>query len=127
MQGAGDLDAGGDLAGGFQLAQALVAGGDDLGEILVERQGADVGEEGWLGGGVNSRAKTLDEGGVFLQRRVEGFADWKNIFRSDDRLASVEARRFVETGGWDKQRASGREIITTFASPGPLIEIAKLP
>ena len=37
----------------------------------MERERADVGQEGLLGGGVDSRAETFDEGGVFLQRGIE--------------------------------------------------------
>ena len=43
MQGAGDFNPSGDLAGRLEFAESLVASGDDLGEIFVERQGTDVG------------------------------------------------------------------------------------
>jgi len=43
MQRANNLNTDGDLARRLELAQAFVAGGDDLGQILMEREGADVG------------------------------------------------------------------------------------
>lgn len=46
MQGTDDFDADGYLAGRFQFAETLVAGGDYLGEVLVQGEGADIGQEG---------------------------------------------------------------------------------
>lgn len=43
MQRANNLNTDGDLTRRLELAQAFVAGGDDLGQILMEREGADVG------------------------------------------------------------------------------------
>lgn len=43
MQGAGDFDTCSDFAGGFELAEAFVAGGDNLRKVLVQREGADIG------------------------------------------------------------------------------------
>lgn len=46
VESADDLDAGGDFGGGLEFAEAFVAGGDDFREVLVQGEGADVGEEG---------------------------------------------------------------------------------
>lgn len=85
MQCACDFDAGGNLPGGLELAKTLVAGGDDFGKVLVQREGADVAQEGLLGGGVDPRAETLDKGRVFLQGRIERFANWEEILKSSIR------------------------------------------
>jgi hypothetical protein len=45
VEGADDFDTGGDFCRGLELAETLVAGGDDLGEVFVERQGLDILEE----------------------------------------------------------------------------------
>lgn len=45
MERTEDLDSGSNFSGGFELAEAFVAGRDDLGKVLVERKGADIGEE----------------------------------------------------------------------------------
>lgn len=45
MQRANNLDSCGDFSGGFKLAEAFVTGGDDLGEILVEREGSDISDK----------------------------------------------------------------------------------
>jgi hypothetical protein len=42
MQRADNFNPCGDFSGRFELAQTFIAGGDDLGKVLVERKGADV-------------------------------------------------------------------------------------
>ena len=46
----------------------------------MQRQRADIGEEGLLRGSADSRTQTFDKGGVFLQSRIEGFANWEDVY-----------------------------------------------
>jgi hypothetical protein len=56
MQRTNNLHSSGNFSGGFELAEAFVAGGNDLGKVLVEREGADISEESGKGGGTNAGA-----------------------------------------------------------------------
>lgn len=75
MQCARDLDANGYLTGGLKFAKAFIASGDYFGKVFMQRQRADIGEEGVLGGSTDTSSKTFDKSGVFLQRRIERFAN----------------------------------------------------
>jgi hypothetical protein len=68
VQRADNLYSCGYFPGGFEFAKAFVAGGDDLGEVLVEGECADISEESGKGGGADACAKSLDKGSVFLER-----------------------------------------------------------
>lgn len=46
MQCACDFYARGNLPGRLKFAETLIACGDNLGKVLVERQSADIGQEG---------------------------------------------------------------------------------
>lgn len=92
----------------------------------MERERADVGQEGLLGGGVDSRAEAFDEGGVFLQRGIERLADGEDIccviVQWLEKQILTERRGVVEgvLGG-----CIGT-VFTTLAIPGSLVEIAEL-
>lgn len=45
----------------------------------MEREGADIGEEGRKGGSTDAGPETLDKSRVLLESRVEGFADREDI------------------------------------------------
>ena len=63
----------------------------------MEREGADIGQEGRKGGSTDSSSQALDESRVFLEGRVEGFADREYVcvrrwtVRIKERALSLES------------------------------------
>lgn len=81
----------------------------------MQRQRADIGEEGLLRGSADSSTQTFDEGGVFLQSRIERFANWEDIYII---VRSVNRTRV----GIERKR---KTVHTAFTSPSSFIQTAK--
>lgn len=68
MQSTHDLDASLDISSsGLQLCKALIASGDNLGQVSVEAKGSDFLDERRQCRGCDGGAQPLDEGSVLCQ------------------------------------------------------------
>lgn len=88
MQRADDFDSGGDFARRFKFAETLATCGNNLREVLVQREGADIGQECLQRGCGDASAQALDEGRVLLQGRVKRLVDRKDVL-CKERLVHV--------------------------------------
>jgi hypothetical protein len=116
VQGADNLDSGLDVAGGLELAQALMAGGNNLGEVFRQADGSDLLEERVQGRGRDGGAEALDECRVFLQGRIERLSDGEQVLDAP-MLGTERLATWGMVDGWAPR--------TLLAIPRSLVQVAE--